>query len=198
MQSVVGELYDNPYIISQLLSLVNNIILSCPQVQCTCTDSDTTHIKTIANLVEQSLPNTNDSDPLNFTIADGGFMCGRNLEQMTFRAKLVAKGHRNSSDILSYLEEWLHSKDIININGAILRLNRMCNLSISSFGADLCDSDLTITTQPHCDSEMSQPSVPFNLGAIMGGVGTALVLIVTVPIIVVVFLHSKCVKRTGR
>ena len=125
-------------------------------------------------------------------------MCGHNPEQMTFRAKLVAKGHRNSSDILSYLEEWLRSQYIININGTILRLNRMCNLSISSLEADLCDTDLTVTTHPQCDSEMPQPSVPFNLGAIMGGVGTTLVLIVIVPIAIAVFCHSKCVKRTGR
>ena len=169
-----------------------------PQVQCTCTNSDSTRVQTIANLVKRSLPTAN---PLSFTIADGGFMCGRNPEQMTFRAKLVATGHRNTSVILSYLQEWLHSKDVININGAILQLNRMCNLSISSLGADLCDTTYSTATtwQPQSDSETQQPNCnSLNLGAILGGVGVALILVVIALIALVVMCRSKFIKRTGR
>ena len=158
-----------------------------------CTASDFSHVQTVSDLLERSLSN---ADHLNSTVADGGFMCGPNPEQMTFRAKLVAKGHRNTSAVLSYLEEWLLSNDVININGAILRLNKMCNLSISFLGVDLCDTDVIITT-PQCDSHVPQPSAPLNVGAIIGGVGTVLVLTIIVPIAIVV-LHSKCLKKTGR
>ena len=147
-------------------------------------------------MLERGLQNT--IDPLNFTIADGGFMCGHNPKQMTFRAKLVATGHRNTSVILSYLQEWLQSNDVININGAILRLNKMCNLFISSLGADLCDTEPTVTTQPQCDSEISQPSAPFNLGAIVGGVSAALVLIVIILIVIAAIYRLRCLRETGR
>ena len=189
---------NNYIIIMANLSNQFCVALYRPQVQCTCTDSDSTHVQTIANLVKRSLPNAN---PLSFTIADGGFMCGHNPEQMTFRAKLVATAHRNASVILSYLREWLHSKDIININGAILRLNRMCNLSISSLGADLCDTTYSTATtwQPQGDSETPQPNcASLNLGAILGGVGVALILVIVASIALVAMCHSKCIKRTGR
>lgn len=154
------------------------------------------HVTTISNLVERGIQST--IDPLNFTIADGGLMCGHNPEQFTFRAKLVATGHRNTSVILSYIQEWLQSKDVININGAILRLNKMCNLSIPSLGADLCDTEPTVTTQPQCDSEIPQPSAPFNLGAIIGGVGAALVLIVISLIAIAAIYRLRCLRETGR
>lgn len=202
MQSVVGESWYQCICMSNLSShFCHALWLS--QVQCTQTDSDTTHVKTIANIIMgRSLPNTNGSGPLDFTIADGGFMCGHNPEQMTFRAKLVATGQNTSVIILSYLQEWLHSNDVINVNGAILRLNRMCNVSISLLGANLCDTksdtQLTITTQPQRDSEIPQHCSPFSLGAIIGGLGAALVLTVITTVAIVAVCHSKCIRRTGR
>ena len=124
-------------------------------------------------------------------------MCGDNVEQITFRAKLVAKGHRNSSEILSNIGKWLHgsTNDVININGAILRLNKMCNLLISSFGENLCDTDLTMITASECSALFS---TPVTLGAIIGGVVTASVMIIIIAIVIITLLYSLCRKRSKR
>ena len=150
-----------------------------------CTGTDTSQAETISDLVEQSVSKDFGSEWLNI-VSDSGVMCGSNPELMTFRARLIAMGHRNTSSILSSLYEWIQDSNVLNVNGALLQLNKTCNISISSFGDDLCDS------YPEIHEQQIQSLCVSNLvGATVGGVGAILILI----IIVTVTVSYLCMKR---
>lgn len=143
------------------------IVLTCMQVSCQTDNIDS---------VIQSLSKAYDAAHiLNVSLVSGGFMCGSNPEQLTFRAKLVARGRQNISSILSYIDDWVESNDVIYVNGALLRLNKSCTISISTLGDDLCDSSVHVELKPSVVSE-SSPSIGAVVGVLCGTLISAFII----------------------
>ena len=103
----------------------------------------------------------------------------------------MAKGKQNTLSLLYLLNQSIESNDVINVNGAIFRINKTCNLSISMLGDALCDS------MPS-ELKLHEPSVcRIPVGAIVRVTCAFLILLLIIIIvsIVVLQLRHKATKR---
>ena len=83
---------------------------------------------------------------------------------MTFRAILHGVAKASSSEIISYIEQWISNDITIPVQKVLINVDSSCTVSISSFDDRECQ---VISRQPRNDSTV----------AIAGGISSALLLI---------------------
>ena len=100
---------------------------------------------------------------------------------VTFRGEIGSTMGANSSQVISYMEQWVATKPTIVIQSSRLSVDSSCNVKIDSFNDPECGTII---------STIKDDSV--NIGAIIGVVGGVLAtLIVAVSLAVVVVLLMR-------
>ena len=106
-----------------------------------------------------------------------GFQCfDESPTAVTFRGEIGAALTANSSQLISYLEQWVATNPTIVIQSSRLSIDSSCNVAIDNFNDPEC---IDIISPVNDDST--------NTGAIIGGVvgGVFVMLIVAVAVMVV-------------
>ena len=110
-------------------------------------------------------------------ITEGAFQCFMNSDQqVTFRARIHGTAQANSSQLITYIEQWVTTETSIAVQRVRIRVDT-CPVAITTFD----------------DPECAQTSLPTsdNTAAIISGVIVALVVIVVITISVVVIFVMK-------
>ena len=106
---------------------------------------------------------------------------------VTFRGEIGAALTDNSSQVISYMEQWVAMNPTIVIQSSRLSVDSDCNVKINSFN------------DPECGSETSTDGSA-NTGAIVGGAvgGVLATLIIAVSLaVIVVLLVRTCQKKAS-
>ncbi len=118
-------------------------------------------------------------------ISSGEFRCFTDSEEVTYRAEIYGTTSTTSSEVLVYLEEWIHSREAtIVVESVRLELDSSClPVGIGSL------------TDPECGSGGSEPddngSDSTTLPALIGGVVTVVVLATTAVVIAIACLLAR-------
>ena len=108
---------------------------------------------------------------------------------VTFRGEIGAALTANSSQVISYMEQWVATNPTIVIQSSRLSVDSDCNVKINSFN------------DPECGSETSTINDgSTNTGAIVGGAvgGVLATLIIAVSLaVIVVLLVRTCQKKAS-
>ena len=122
-------------------------------------------------------------------ISDGAFECFSNPDEVTFRARLHGTGQASSSQLMSYMKQWIMGDVTLLVQGLNLRVDSTCSIAISSF------------SDPECESEQQQqpPSgstFPAVIGGAVAGVVALIVIVVAVGMVMAVIKrHPTSLKR---
>ena len=103
---------------------------------------------------------------------------------VTFRGEIGAALTANSSQVISYMEQWIATNPTIVIQSSRLSVDGSCNVKIDRFN------------DPECGSETSTDGST-NTGAIVGGAvgGVIATLIIAVSLAVIVVLLVRTCQR---
>ena len=113
---------------------------------------------------------------------------------VTFRGEIGVALTANSSEVISYMEQWVAMNPTIVIQSSRLSVDSDCNVKIDSFNDHECDSETS--TDGGEMSTMNDGSA--NTGAIVGGAvgGVLATLIIAVSLAVtVILLVRTCWKK---
>ena len=114
-----------------------------------------------------------------FTIDGGGFQCfGPGEDYVTFRATLSSTV--NSSQLISYVEEWVKSSPSLLVHGLRLTVDKSCPVEITSL------------QDPGCQFSEESSGGTNNIAAVVGGViALTTVVVITSTVIIIVVLVLK-------
>ena len=73
-------------------------------------------------------------------IRSGIFHCWNTPDEVTYRSVIVGTGHHNATKLLRFLEEWVNSKPVLQVEKLGLWLSTKCPVKISSLSAPQCPS----------------------------------------------------------
>ena len=107
---------------------------------------------------------------------------------VTFRGEIGAALTANSSQVISYMEQWVATNPTIVIQSSRLSVDSDCNVKINSFNDPECGTNVTST--------INDGSA--NTGAIVGGAvgGGFVTLLIAVSLsVIVVLLVRTCQKK---
>ena len=119
-------------------------------------------------------------------IEEGGFRClGPDEDHATFRATLRGTVGVNSSQLISYVEEWVQSSPSVLVQGLWLDVDKSCSVEIAS----LQDPGCQFSEEP---SGSSSSGGSDNTGVVVGGaVAFAIVVVIVIAAIIIVALVLK-------
>ena len=110
-------------------------------------------------------------------ITEGAFQCFMNSDQqVTFRARIHGTAQANSSQLITYIEQWVATETSIAVQRVRIRV-------------DACPVAITTFDDPEC--AQATPPTSDNTAAIISGVVVTLVVIVAVTIAVVIFVMKN-------
>ena len=112
---------------------------------------------------------------------------------VTYRSGLSGTSYIKSQMLVSYIEDWVSSGPNVHVQGSLLKIDKECPVSITSYDDDLCvesDEVTTASESPSTSTNNSQQSTDIS-GAIAGGV-LAVLVIVFVFIVLLVLLWRGC------
>ena len=78
-----------------------------------------------------------------FTLAfirSGIFHCWNAQDEVTYRSVIVGTGHHNATELLEFLEEWVNSKPVLQVEDFGLWLSTKCPVQIPSLSDPQCSS----------------------------------------------------------
>ena len=110
-------------------------------------------------------------------------------ETVTFRTQLSATALASTTELMSYIEQWIESGDFL-LNGVRLEFNTTCSLQISSFNADECPTSNRVTTV----SPSTDIRTPVS-GTVVGIILLAILLIICLITIVLLVGYIAVLKR---
>ena len=99
---------------------------------------------------------------------------------VTFRGEIGAALRANTSQVISYMEQWVATNPTIVVQNTRLRIDSSCNVKIDSFNDPECDS-MTSTMNDGSKSNTAAITV----GGVVGGLLTTLIIALSLVIIVV-------------
>ena len=113
-----------------------------------------------------------------------GFQCfDESPTAVTFRGELSAALTANSTQLISYIEQWIATSPTIVVQRSRLSVDSTCDVAIDDFSDPEC-SDVSSSA----DDESSDAGAI--AGGILGGI-FALVIIAVVLVIVVLFIKTR-------
>ena len=118
---------------------------------------------------------------------------------VTFRGEIGAALTANSSQVISYMEQWVATNATIVIQSSILSVDGSCNVKIDSFNDPECGSETSTDGTANTDVTSNMNDGSANTGAIIGGaVGVLATLIIAVSLAVTVVLFVRtCQKKAS-
>ena len=111
---------------------------------------------------------------------------------VTFRGEIGSTMGAYSSQVISYIEQWVATSPTIAVQNSSLGIDGNCNVKIDSFNDTECGP--MISTMNDDDDD----SVNIDIGAIIGLVGgvlATLIIAVSLIVVVVVLLVRTCKKK---
>ena len=82
-------------------------------------------------------------------IRSGIFHCWNAPDEVTYRSVIVGMGRHNATKLLRFLEEWVNSEPVLQVEKLGLWLSTKCPVKISSLSAPQCPS----FRQPPADAQ---------------------------------------------
>ena len=73
-------------------------------------------------------------------IRSGIFHCWNTPDEVTYRSVIVGTGRHNTTKLLRFLEEWVNSEPVLQVEKFGLRVSTKCPVQISSLSAPQCPS----------------------------------------------------------
>ena len=150
-------------------------------------------------------------------IGDGEFQCfPGSPNQVTFRGKVQDRAQATAREVISYIEQWITSADVVSIpvHHARLSINNTCVVLLTSLDDLECPAYLTITTEAVLTTTIDDidtstplsttapdvmgrtfstavipPQSHSDVGAIVGG-AVAIVFIITAGVVTVFLSHT--------
>ena len=114
---------------------------------------------------------------------------------VTFRGDIGSTMGAYSSQVISYMEQWVATSPTIVVQISSLRIDGNCNVKIDSFNDPECARGMLSTANNHDDS------VNIDFGPIIGlvsGVLTTLMIAVSLVVVVVVMLVMTRKKKASQ
>ena len=115
------------------------------------------------------------------------FHCFDTTTAVTFRGEVGAAVKANSSQVISYMEQWVAMNPTIVIQSSSLSIDSKCNVKIDSFNDSECGSMMN-----DGGSVITDPIV----GGVAGGVLATLIIAVSLVVIVVLIVRT-CQKKAS-
>ena len=140
----------------------------------------------VESVIKVNCTITNDCySDLVFEIVDGGISCGRDDNDVSFKALLRSKGNTTTSQLLANLQSWIILGKLVNINGVFLKVNQLCPVSVDSLGAGMyCESDSLVSMS------VCEVNIAVLAGGIVGSFAIATI-IFTVILAIALFVVIK-------
>ena len=114
-------------------------------------------------------------------------------QTVTFRTQLSETTLASTSELVSYIEQWIESGDFL-LNGVRLEFNITCSLQISSFNADECSTPNRVTTPQPLSTSSTDNSTPVS-GTAIGIILLAILLIICLVSIVLLVGYIAVLKK---
>ena len=114
-------------------------------------------------------------------ITEGAFQCFMNSDQqVTFRARIHGTAQANSSQLITYIEQWVATETSIAVQRVRIRV-------------DTCPVAITTFDDPEC-AQTSLPTSDNTAAIISGVVVTVVVIVVTIAVVVIFVMKNKRAK----
>ena len=117
-----------------------------------------------------------------------GFQCyDQSPTAVTFRGEIGPSLTANSSQLISYLEQWVATDPTIVVLSSRLSIDSSCSVEISNFN------------DPECGDMTSTVPTAKNTGAIIGGAvgGVFVILLAVIVLVVIVGRLRSCRKKSS-
>ena len=73
-------------------------------------------------------------------IRSGIFHCWNAPDEVTYRSVIVGTGHHNATELLEFVQEWVNSKPVLQVEDFGLWLSTKCPVQIPSLSDPQCPS----------------------------------------------------------
>ena len=125
-----------------------------------------------------------------------GFQCfDASPSAVTFRAVIMDLPLASSSQLISYIEEWVATQPSIVVLSSRLSIDSSCAVEIDNFNAPECN-DMTPSTSDGNNNTNTNPNSV--AGPVIGGVvgGICVLLLAIVALVLVVIFVRNCQKKS--
>ena len=113
--------------------------------------------------------------------SNAAFQCFENSPTtVTFRGEIGAALRANTSQVISYMEQWVATNPTIVLQNTRLRIDSSCNVKIDSFNDPECGSMTSTRNDCYCSN-----TAAITVGGIVGGLLTTLIIALSLVVIVV-------------
>ena len=102
---------------------------------------------------------------------------------MTYRAKLVETSSFSNSDLIDFISQWVSEDGVIRVQFVLIRVDRSCQVAISSFADTECTSQ---STEGGGDIAV--------IGGVVGCIVVVLIIAIAVVVIAALVLNSRRAK----
>ena len=127
------------------------------------------------------------------SIEAGQFDCSDEPNDVTFRAKINGDVNELAPELIEYIEMWVNSTVVIEVQGVNFTLSTTCPVEIESFDEGLCEPEPPTIVTGGVSSGGDDDDAGLIAGVIVGVL--AAIIIAAILIVVVVYFITREHKR---
>ena len=124
-------------------------------------------------------------------------------DAVTYRAEVTGTPLAPSSQIASFVEEWLAGSALISFDFVIIPVDGSCQVVVSSIADPECNTPTTATTGLTTEATSSSPveqsgTLAAIVGGVLGGVIITLVVVLSIVVVIIVLVRGFRVTKANR